>query len=351
MDKIKKVREILSEKDLDAVLVMSAHNRRYLSDFTGSAGSVIVTQDEAILVSDFRYKAQGQEQAKNLNFVLQKGGHLPFVIELLESKGIKKLGFEGHLTTYNTYAELDKSFELTPLTAEIEKIRMVKSDDEVAVIQKACDIADKTYEHILTFVKAGMTELDVKNELERKMRELGASGASFDIIVASGARGALPHGVASDKVIEDGDMVTLDFGALYNGYISDITRTFAVGKPSDEMKKVYDVVLESQLLALEKIKPGMKASEADAVSRDVIASHGYGENFGHSLGHGIGLEVHEGPGIASSVDTILEEGMCITIEPGIYIDGVGGVRIEDDCLVTKDGLKRLTNSSKELFIL
>lgn len=342
---------MLSEKGLDCVVIMSAHNRRYLSDFTGSAGSVIITQDKAILVSDFRYNAQGQEQAKNLEFVLQKGGHLPFVVELLEKEGVKKLGFEGHLTTYNVYAELNKKFELTPLTAEIEKIRMVKSDEEVAVIQKACDIADETYEHILTFVKAGMTEMDIKNELERKMNELGASGASFDIIVASGYRGALPHGVASDKVIEDGDMVTLDFGALYNGYISDITRTFAVGQPSDEMKKIYDIVLESQIAALEKIKPGMKASEADAVSREIIASHGYGEQFGHSLGHGIGLEVHEGPGIASGVDTVLEEGMCITIEPGIYVDGVGGVRIEDDCLITKDGLKRLTNSSKELFII
>lgn len=351
MDKIKKVRDILSANDLDGIIIMSPHNRRYLSDFTGSAGSVIVTKDKAILVSDFRYKAQGKEQAKNLEFVLQEGGHIPFVIELLEKLGVKNLGFEGHLTTYNIYSELEQKFNVTPLSGKIEKIRMVKSDDEVAIIQAACDIADATYEHILTFVKAGMTEMDVKNELERKMRELGASGASFDIIVASGHRGALPHGVASDKVIEDGDMVTLDFGALYNGYISDITRTIAVGEPSDEMKKIYDVVLESQIAALEQIKPGMKASEADAVSRDIIVSHGYGENFGHSLGHGIGLEVHEGPGIASRVDTVLEEGMCITIEPGIYVDGVGGVRIEDDCLVTKDGLKRLTNSSKELFII
>lgn len=351
MDRITKVRDILSEKNLDAILVMSPYNRRYLSQFTGSAGSVVITQDKALLISDFRYNAQAQEQAKDFEFILQKGGHLPFVIEVLNDNNVKRLGFEGHLTTYNLYAELDKSFELTPLTGEIEKVRMVKSDEEIALIQEACDIADKTYEHILTFVKAGMTEMDVKNELERKMRELGASGASFDIIAASGARGALPHGVASEKVIEDGDMMTLDFGALYKGYISDITRTFSVGEPSEEMRKIYDIVLESQLAALEKIKPGMTGAEADAVSRDIIASHGYGENFGHSLGHGIGLEVHEGPGLAQKVDTVLEVGMCITIEPGIYIDGVGGVRIEDDCLVTENGLKRLTNSSKELFIL
>ncbi len=351
MDRISKVRELLTEKNLDAVLVMSPHNRRYLSQFTGSAGAVIITKDKALLTSDFRYNAQAQEQATDFEFVLQKGGHLPFVIELLGKNNVKRLGFEGHLTTYNIFAELDKSFELTPLSGEIEKIRMVKSEDEVALIQKACDIADATYEHILTFVKAGMTEMDVKNELERKMRELGASGASFDIIVASGARGALPHGVASEKVIEDGEMVTLDFGALYKGYISDITRTFAVGEPSDEMKKVYDIVLESELAALEQIKPGMTGAEADSIARDIIKSNGYGDNFGHSLGHGIGLEVHEGPGIAQTVETVLEVGMCVTIEPGIYIDGVGGVRIEDDCIVTKDGLKRLTNSSKELFVL
>ncbi len=351
MDRISKVRELLTEKNLDAVLVMSPHNRRYLSQFTGSAGAVIITKDKALLTSDFRYNAQAQEQATDFEFVLQKGGHLPFVIELLGKNNVKRLGFEGHLTTYNIFAELDKSFELTPLSGEIEKIRMVKSEDEVALIQKACDIADATYEHILTFVKAGMTEMDVKNELERKMRELGASGASFDIIVASGARGALPHGVASEKVIEDGEMVTLDFGALYKGYISDITRTFAVGEPSDEMKKVYDIVLESELAALEQIKPGMTGAEADSIARDIIKSNGYGDNFGHSLGHGIGLEVHEGPGLAQTVETVLEVGMCVTIEPGIYIDGVGGVRIEDDCIVTKDGLKRLTNSSKELFVL
>ena len=196
-----------------------------------------------------------------------------------------------------------------------------------------------------------MTELQVSNELEFFMRKRGATSSSFDTIVASGVRSALPHGVASDKVIEVGDFVTLDFGAIYNGYISDTTRTVAVGEPSEQLKEIYQVVLDSQLLALEKVKPGMTGKEADAIARDYIASKGYGEAFGHSLGHGIGLEVHEGPGLSFRSDVVLEPGMVITIEPGIYLPNIGGVRIEDDALVTENGLEKLTHSTKELLIL
>ena len=183
------------------------------------------------------------------------------------------------------------------------------------------------------------------------MAQLGSEGPSFDTIVASGYRGALPHATPSEKVIEDGDLVTLDFGATYNGYVSDITRTFGVGNVSDELKNVYNIVLESQLKSLETIKVGFTGKEADKVARDIITENGYGDNFGHSLGHGIGLEVHEGPGLAKTVDTVLEENMIITIEPGIYVEDLGGVRIEDDAIVTTEGLKKLTHSSKELFII
>ena len=183
------------------------------------------------------------------------------------------------------------------------------------------------------------------------MRSQGATSSSFDIIVASGLRSALPHGVASDKKIEQGDLITLDFGALYQGYVSDITRTVAVGEPSDKLKEIYKIVLDSQVLALEKIKPGMTGIEADAIARDHIKSKGYGEAFGHSTGHGIGLEVHEGPGLSFRSETVLEPNMAVTVEPGIYLPGIGGVRIEDDILITETGNERLTHSSKELRIL
>ncbi|CAD2073749.1 Xaa-Pro dipeptidase [Jeotgalicoccus coquinae] len=351
MIKFDKVQQLIERENLDALLVMSSYNRRYLSDFTGSSGALVITPKARYLISDFRYKAQGAEQAQDFEFVLQQGSLLDFIASFMKSKNIKRIGFEGEHVNYNTYSKIKEDFETVPLTGEVEKIRLIKTDDELDLIMKACEIADQSYEYILTYVKAGMTELEVKNELEAHMTKLGASGPSFDTIVASGHRGALPHGVASDKVIEEGDMVTLDFGAYYQGYASDITRTFGVGSVSPEMEEIYNVVLESQLKALDEITAGMTGSEADSVARDVISSHGYGENFGHSLGHGFGLEVHELPGLAQKSTMTLEPGMCVTIEPGIYVDGLGGVRIEDDTIVTETGLKKLTHSSKKLFIV
>lgn len=351
MIKFDKVQQLIEREHLDALLVMSSHSRRYLSDFTGSSGALIITKDSRYLMSDFRYKAQGAEQAEDFQFVLQEKGLLDSIISFMQSKNIKRIGFEGEHVNYNTYSKIKEDFETVPLTGEVEKIRLIKTDEEIKLIQKACEIADQAYEYILTYVKAGMTEMEVKNELEAYMTRLGASGPSFDTIVASGHRGALPHGVASDKVIESGDMVTLDFGAYYKGYASDITRTFGVGSVSEEMENIYNIVLEAQLKSLEEIKPGMTGQEADTIARDVISGHGFGENFGHSLGHGFGLEVHELPAIAQKSTMILEPGMCITIEPGIYVDGLGGVRIEDDTIVTETGLKKLTHSSKKLFIV
>lgn len=351
MIKFDKIQQLLERESLDALLVMSAENRRYLSEFTGSSGALIITKESRFLMSDFRYKAQGVEQAEEFEFILQEKGLLESIVSFMNSKGLKRIGFEGEHVNYNTYSQLSKSFDVVPLTGEVEKIRLIKTDEELDLIIKACEIADQSYEYILTYVKAGMTELEVKNELEAHMTSLGASGPSFDTIVASGHRGALPHGVASDKVIEDGDMVTLDFGAWYKGYASDITRTFAVGSVSPEMEEIYNIVLESQLKSLDEIKAGMTGKEADSIARDVISAKGHGEHFGHSLGHGLGLEVHELPGLSQKSTMTLEPGMVITIEPGIYVDGLGGVRIEDDAVVTEKGLKKLTHSSKKLFIV
>ncbi|WP_144511064.1 Xaa-Pro peptidase family protein [Bacillus sp. FJAT-22090] len=351
--KLEKLRVALEEQGVDALLITNGYNRHYMTGFTGTAGVAIVSKNDAVFITDFRYTEQAASQIKDFRIVKHEKTLIEEVAAQVSQMGIQSLGFEKDDLTYSSF-ELYKQAvkaELVPLSGLVEKIRLIKTDEEISIIKAACRIADEAYEHIVTYIKPGMTELEVSNELEFFMRKRGATSSSFDTIVASGIRSALPHGVASDKVIEDGDFVTLDFGAVYNGYISDTTRTVAVGQPSEQLKEIYQVVLDSQLLALEKVKPGMTGKEADAIARDYIASKGYGEAFGHSLGHGIGLEVHEGPGLSYRSDIVLEPGMVITIEPGIYLPNIGGVRIEDDALVTENGLEKLTHSTKELLIL
>lgn len=271
----------------------------------------------------------------------------------MKKLGIKKLGFEQDHVTYSSHKAFNEAVqaELVPVSGLLEKIRLIKTDAEIKILKVAADIADAAYKHILEFIRPGISELDVSNELEFFMRKAGATSSSFDIIVASGKRSALPHGVATDKIIEKGDFVTLDYGAYYNGYVSDITRTLAVGEPEAKLKEIYEIVYEAQRLGMEGIKPGMTGKEADALTRDYISEKGYGEYFGHSTGHGIGLEVHEGPALSYKSDTKLEPGMIVTVEPGIYIPELGGVRIEDDTIITKDGNETLTHSTKELIIL
>ncbi|TQR19568.1 M24 family metallopeptidase [Psychrobacillus vulpis] len=351
--KLEKLRKALEEHSVDAILITNEYSRRYMTGFTGTAGVAIVSKNDAVFITDFRYTEQAASQIKDYRIVKHTQTLVEEVANQVAEMGINSLGFEKDAVTYSSYELYKQAIkaDLVPLSGLVEKIRLIKTEEEISIIKAACQIADKAFDHIVTYIKPGMTELDVSNELEFFMRKQGATSSSFDIIVASGVRSALPHGVASDKVIEDGDFVTLDFGAYYNGYISDITRTVAVGEPSDKLKEIYQVVLDSQLLALEKVKPGMTGKEADAIARDYIASKGYGEAFGHSLGHGIGLEVHEGPGLSFRSDITLEPGMIITIEPGIYLPNIGGVRIEDDAIVTENGLEKLTHSTKELLIL
>lgn len=351
--KLMKLREQMQKRELDSLLVTNPYNLRFITGFTGTAGLALITPNDAWFITDFRYTEQAGEQVKEFKVVQAQKGLIDEVARIAQEAAVERLAFEQDYMTFATYSQyLEKlSATLEPVSGLIEKLRMVKSPEELEVLKAAAKIADDAFEHICSYIKAGMTELEVSNELEFFMRSQGATSSSFDIIVASGLRSALPHGVASDKKIESGDLITLDFGALYNGYVSDITRTVAVGEPSDKLKEIYHVVLESQVLALEKIKPGMTGIEADAIARDYIKSKGYGEAFGHSTGHGIGLEVHEGPGLSFRSETILEPGMAVTVEPGIYLPGIGGVRIEDDILITETGNERLTHSSKELRIL
>lgn len=351
--KLQKLRTEMKHRDVEAVLVTSPFNLRYITEFTGTAGLAIVTPEKAVFITDFRYTEQANNQIKEFEVVQAEKNLMDQAVQTVASLGIQKLAFEQDYMTYSTAVQYKEKMavEMEPISNLVEKIRVVKTPEEVSILKAAAKIADDAFEHICGFIRTGLTELEVSNELEFFMRKQGATSSSFDIIVASGLRSALPHGVATDKVIEKGDMITLDFGALYNGYISDITRTVAVGEPSAQMKEIYDIVLKAQELGVEKIGPGMSGIEADALARDFIKSKGYGEAFGHSTGHGIGLEVHESPGLSFRSETVLEPGMAVTVEPGIYLPGVGGVRIEDDILITESGNERLTNSTKELRIL
>jgi len=353
MIKLDKLRKALVEQNVDGLLITNDYNRRYMTGFTGTAGVSIVSQDDAVFITDFRYTEQAKNQVQDFRIVQHEGNVYKEVATQIEKMGIKLLGFEKDTMTYSMYGTYKSlvSAELIPLSGLIEKIRLIKTEQEINIIKVACEIVDKAFSHILEFIKPGKTELEVSNELEFFMRSLGATSSSFDTIVASGVRSALPHGVATNKVIEKGDFVTLDFGALYNGYVSDTTRTIAVGQPSEKLIEMYNTVLESQLLALEKVGPGMTGIKADSIARNYLASKGYGEAFGHSTGHGIGLEVHEGPALSSRSNAVLEPNMVVTIEPGIYLPGIGGVRIEDDILITETGNEKLTHSTKELIIL
>jgi Xaa-Pro aminopeptidase len=353
VEKIEKLRSSFAAQGIDGILVTSSYNRRYLTNFTGTAGVVLISADQAQFLTDFRYIEQATEQCPGFDIIKISGTFPEEVAREAKKLGIKKLGFEQDYLTFASYKAYEKEVEaeLVPVTGLIEKLRLIKTDAEIKILKVAADIADAAYKHILDFLRPGKTELEVSNELEFFMRKAGATSSSFDIIVASGHRSALPHGVASDKVIESGDFVTLDFGAYYNGYVSDITRTVAVGEPDAKLKEIYEIVLEAQLRGMAGIKPGMTGKEADALTRDYISEQGYGEYFGHSTGHGIGLEVHEGPNLSIRSDIVLEPGMIVTVEPGIYIPGLGGVRIEDDTLITKDHNEAFTHSTKELIIL
>lgn len=353
IERVKKLQQHLATHAIDALLVTKRENIRYLSGFTGSSGVLVISEQQAYFITDFRYTEQANDQVHGYEIVELKTSLVQSVSDVVKNDGIKRLGVEQDAMTLGQYRAYEKEVQTTLVETSgiVEKLRLIKDEAEIKIMKEAAAIADAAFTHIQTFIRPGRTEREVANELEMFMRSKGADSSSFDMIVASGVRSALPHGVASDKVIESGELVTLDFGAYYQGYCSDITRTLAVGPISDELHRIYDTVLEAQLAGVAGTKAGITGIEADALTRDVIKQAGYGEYFGHSTGHGLGMEVHEAPGLSFRSETILEPGMVVTIEPGIYIAGVGGCRIEDDVVITEDGCVRLTQSPKELITL
>ena len=352
--RIERLRKAMQQEQLPAVLITNAYNRQYMTGFTGTSGYVLITLDRAIFLTDFRYMTQAAQQCPLYEVIEHQPKAVLTVLELLQKMGIQKVGFEQNDLSYGSYLgyTVDLSgIELVGTSNLVEKLRYVKDEHELQIMQEAADLADQTFTYILTRLKPGVTEKQIALDIEVFIRQNGGTSTSFETIVASGERSALPHGKASDRVIQGNEFVKLDFGAYYKGYCSDITRTVVLGKPTDKHKEIYDIVLEAQLHCLENLKPGMSGKEGDALARDVIAKHGYAKHFGHGTGHGLGMEIHESPRLSQTDDTILTPGMVVTVEPGIYLPGFGGVRIEDDVVLTDTGIKILTHSTKEFLII
>lgn len=351
--RIKKVYELMDKEGLEALLIDSPENRQYLTGFTGTAGRVLFTGKGAYFITDFRYVEQAKEQTEGYEIVEISSNFEQGLNELLQKDGVKMLGFESRAISHEQFLRYVEvlEVELQRTTDLIEGLRVIKEQEEIEKIRKAVEITDAAFAHILDFIKPGVTEREIALELEFYQKRMGGEKNAFDFIVASGQRSALPHGVASEKVIEKGDFVTLDFGVFYQGYCSDLTRTVVVGEPDEKQREVYELVLKAQLAVIENVKAGMSCKEVDEIARGIIGEAGYRENFGHGLGHGIGLEIHEGPRVSFTSETILQTGMVMTNEPGIYIPGWGGVRIEDDLLITEEGCEVLNKAPKELIIL
>jgi Xaa-Pro aminopeptidase len=349
--RLQQFRRKVEREGLDGFLVLHPFNRNYLSGFSGSSGALILGPSKAEFLTDSRYTLQASKEVQGAEVLLQTRALLADSVLRVKKLGIRKLGFESLHVSFAAYEYLKKSLpgvKLMPTKDLAESLRAVKDEAEKAMMRQAARITDKTFHHILEFIKPGVKESDLAVEMEHYMRLQGASGPSFETIVASGWRGALPHGIASDKKVAKGDLIVFDFGCLYQGYCSDMTRMVCVGRPSAEQKKVYAIVKRAQQAGLDRVKAGVQSGTVDLASRSLIAKAGYGKKFGHSLGHGVGVEVHEEPRLGPKGVQALEENMAVTVEPGIYLEGKFGVRIEDLVFVTRQGHENLYRTTKEL---
>ncbi len=349
------VRLRMEKADLPALLVSQITNIRWLTGFTGTNGFVLLTQTDALFATDSRYVEQAKSQVHGFVHHLLPTSAPEEVTAILEKAGASRIGFEAesvNCALYRKYREkLPPAIDLVPTEGIVDGLRMVKDAVEIEKTQAACRIADNAFDHILAYIKPGANERDVMLELEWFMRKERRADVAFDTIVASGPRSALPHGRAAERVMEVGDFVTLDFGAKLDGYNSDITRTVVLGEPTTEQRKVYQIVLDALRISIDAIRPGAQGKVVDAIGRDFIAHAGYGDYFGHGLGHSLGLNVHDGPGLSKTSEVTLANGMIITVEPGIYIPDWGGVRIEDDVVVNDDSPRVLTTSPRDLISL
>ena len=354
-ERVRRLRARLAEEQLDGLLITNEHNRRYLSGFVGTAGYLLVTQDDAVLATDFRYTEQAVIQAPGWR-VDRITGRLQWFPALLKELAIKSLGFEADDVTVSLHGRFEDAIkeanvgaELKPTSGITLNLRALKDAEEVALLQKAIDVSDQAFEEVAAGIEPGQSEAEIAWRFEQAVRNRGAESISFDTIVAVGPNAARPHHRAGDTRVAEGQTIVFDCGARYQGYCSDLTRTVVIGKADAKLKRIYDTVHMAQQAAIEMLRPGMTGADADGIARKIIEEAGHGDEFGHSLGHGVGLEVHENPGVGPNSAGKLEEGMVLTVEPGIYLTGWGGVRIEDVVVLEKDGARVMSKAAKATF--
>lgn len=334
----------------NAMLVTNLANIRYLCGYSGSNGTLLITKRKALFFTDFRYEEQSKKEVGDAAeiVVIQRNAQKT-IYERIKKLGIKALAIEKSLPL-GKFLDLSKNYsgELVPTEGLVESLRQIKEKEEETFLKKAFSIADNAFAELMKVIKPGLTEVEVAAKLEFLMKSQGSSMPSFDTIIASGPNSACPHHQPTDRVLKKGEMVKIDFGATYMGYHSDMTRTVFLGKATKQFKKIYEIVFEAQSKAIAFAKIGIKCSDVDAVAREVIAKAGYGENFGHGLGHSLGLDIHESPSLSASCNDIIKENHIFTFEPGIYLPGWGGIRIEDVYMIKKSKLVRYTNTPNEL---
>lgn len=343
-------------QDGQAFLITDSSNRLYLTNFNSSAGAVLITKTKSILFVDFRYFEKAKQVVNSCEVLLLSNGDKD-LFEACRQEKVKTIFLQAASTTMARYKQLRKTFEEIEISNEntldlkLNEMRAVKSDDELEYIRAAQSLTEQTFDYILPRIDTTRTEREIMLDMEFFMRRLGSNGVAFDFIVVSGKNSSLPHGVPTDKKIEKGDFVTMDFGAVMHGFRSDMTRTVAINSVTDQQKAVYYTTLNAQLTAIKNIKSGAKCCNIDKIARDIIYNNGYTGCFGHSLGHGVGIDIHELPNLSPNSDAVLQVGNVVTVEPGIYIENQFGVRIEDMVYVTKHGCINLTKSNKNLIIL
>ena len=363
ISRLQKLRPLITERGLDTLLVSQPENCRYLCGFTGE-GHLFISSSHALLITDSRYTEQAKEEASGFEIIQIKGGLSDWLPDLVADFGWHKLGFEANFISYDSYYKLSEAikteqlnFELVPTTSLVERLRAIKEPEELELILKAVDLTDAAFEYAKSLIHPGVTEKESAWEIEKFLRQKGSEEVPFDLIVASGPNSALPHAKPTEREIRSGEPVLIDMGAKISGYCSDFSRTLSLRaqrsnlKADKTLQQIYNIVLKAQTTAIEGIESGIDASQADRLARDVIEQAGYGDAFGHSLGHGVGLAVHEFPALASNSRDCLLNGMVFTIEPGIYIPEWGGVRIEDMVILEEGRARVLTKSEKIMEII
>lgn len=352
--RIQALRDWMREAGLEAVVLYSRENTRYFTGFTGTESYALITADKLQIFLDSRYQEQGKAQCPEYEMIPANSGLLADVNKALQQLGLKKVGLEAEYLPWHLALSLHKAnegVEFLPLTRELAALRVIKDEEELRLLRRAIWISDEAWRQLLPTIRAGQTENQIAAQLEHNMRMLGASCPSFSTIMASGVRGALPHGRATDKEVQAGEAITMDFGALYEGYCSDITRTVFLGTPNPEILKIYEAVLEAQLEGERVLRSGVTGASVHEAARSVLEKHGYAKYFGHGLGHSLGLEIHESPRCSPTYNELLPAGCMMTVEPGVYIPGLGGVRIEDTCLVREKDCEVITAADKSVIVL